>query len=80
MLPRKYHELETDIKKHMETKGITQTDNETYIKYLKKRLNGHEFNLLPDELKTPFAQQLKNAVLSARNPTYSPNLLKTQSR
>lgn len=80
ILPRKYHELETEIKQHMETKGIGQTDNDTYIKYLKKRLNGHEFNLLPDELKTPFAQQLKNAVLSARNHTYSQNLLKTQSR
>lgn len=80
ILPRKYHELETEVKKHMETKGITSTDNETYIKYLKKRLNGHEFNLLPDELKTPFAQQLKNAVLSARDHTYSQNLLKIQSR
>ncbi len=66
-LPINYMELEEDVKKHMASKSLDMTNREDYIKYLKKKLNGHEFNFLPSDLQKYFSNRFKNAILIARN-------------
>ena len=73
-----YQELEKDVKNHITSKKQDATNKETFIKYLKKKLNGHEFNLLPDSLRQYFANHLTNAILTEQNsktPFISKNTL-----
>ncbi len=77
-LPINYKELEEDIKKHMTSKSLDVTNREDYIKYLKKKLNGHEFNFLPSDLQKYFSNRFKNAILTARNSTLPQYLLQNK--
>ena len=71
-------ELEEDIKKHMASKGLDTADNECYLKYLKKKLNGHEFNFLPVDQQKYFSNSLKNAILTARNSAFSRSFIQNK--
>ena len=77
-LPESYKELEEDIKKHMASKGLDTADNECYLKYLKKKLNGHEFNFLPVDQQKYFSNSLKNAILTARNSAFSRSFIQNK--
>ena len=78
-LSRSYKELEEAIKKHMASKGLDTADNECYFKYLKKKLNGHEFNFLPIDQQKYFSNHLKNAIITARNSVFSRSFIQNNA-
>ena len=61
-----YENVETEIKAHMRNKGISKDDKDSFKKYLKKKINGHEYNFFSDDFKKFFARKFNEAINSAR--------------